>query len=725
MSRSGLRRRVQIPLYINILTMFCLLIFSVCGLIIGYNQYQNSQSALIGADLLLGEVGSSVDERTKAVFETAFMTAETYSWSRNISAKPTLVGHPLAPMFIRTLAQNKNLTALYVGYEDGDFYLVSSLEGRDEIRKSVGAPDGAMWYTYTILHRADGTRYELRVFRNQDLGFMNSRLRMSPSYDPRTRPWYQKAIRSAKSQLSDIYIFSSSDEPGISVSRRFDGNVQGVFSMDLSLSQIARFLDSQRIGEKGRIMVFDLKEKLHALPDSRLMVKTTVPGRAGSAIPASIRDIGDPVLNSLYDTFASGGMLPFHQRIFTAHGEKYIGRVSRMPRIYGKGTYLGMATPLSTFTGPIAEVGRKSLIISILALLLFIPVVIWASRRITRPLDTLMNEVTKIRSFELDDPVAVNTRITEINRLSRALETMRVALQSFGKYIPSELVKNLITRNVSPDLGGERRMLTIFFSDIQDFTTLSETMPAETLTESISDYFRKTGKVIIGLGGTIDKYIGDAIMAYWNAPRDDFEHAVNACLAALKCRATVHAFNAECTAAGRPPLHTRFGLHTDEAIVGNIGSSDRMNYTAMGAAVNMASRLEGLNKFYETEILVSDSTAAAAGEHFVFRKVGRAIPKGSTTSLSVLELVGTRPQAGEPFDRFCVSEETLDYMEKWDMAYDIYLKRDFSRAVELFEVLHAARPHDTLAKLYMESAAGFRENHPGPEWDGTTTFKTK
>ena len=162
----------------------------------------------------------------------------------------------------------------------------------------------------------------------------------------------------------------------------------------------------------------------------------------------------------------------------------------------------------------------------------------------------------------------------------------------------------------------------------------------EELTARTSAYFSAVGEELLRSGATIDKYIGDSVMAFWNAPEAQEDHAALACLGALRAARRVEELNAELVAGGVPPLRTRFGIHTGEAVVGNVGSVDRMNYTALGHTVNLASRLEGMNKRYGTTILVSDAVRRAAGERFRFRFVESAVPAGASEAVELYELLG-------------------------------------------------------------------------------------
>jgi adenylate cyclase len=260
--------------------------------------------------------------------------------------------------------------------------------------------------------------------------------------------------------------------------------------------------------------------------------------------------------------------------------------------------------------------------------------------RIGGRLRSLAREAEKVRRLDLEAPVAPAREAAELAALQEAMADMKGALRLFSVYVPRDLVRKLMAEGAEARLGGERRRLTVMFSDVQGFTTIAERLDPEELMRITSAYFQALTEVLLEHDATIDKYIGDAVMALWNAPRRDLAHAMHGCRAALCARALTLRLEEEFAARGWPRLHTRFGLHSGEAVVGNVGSSDRMAYTAIGSMVNIASRLEGMNKMYGTQILVSEQTRLGAGNAFVFRPVDLVLAKGAQDPLEVHELIG-------------------------------------------------------------------------------------
>jgi adenylate cyclase len=232
--------------------------------------------------------------------------------------------------------------------------------------------------------------------------------------------------------------------------------------------------------------------------------------------------------------------------------------------------------------------------------------------------------------------------IREIDELGHSVSTMRTLVQTFSNFVPKRLVQQLVETGDAMTLGGARREVTILFTDVVNFTGITENRDPAQVMQYTSRYFAALSDAIMANKGTVDKFIGDAVMAIWNAPIEDENHVANACAAVLGCIEANRELNAVFEREGWPVYNTRFGLHVGDVVVGNIGSADRMNYTVLGATVNLAARLESLNKNYQTTALVSEAVKQRVESRFEFRAVDRIKPKGFVAEFQVYELVGAR-----------------------------------------------------------------------------------
>jgi class 3 adenylate cyclase len=256
-----------------------------------------------------------------------------------------------------------------------------------------------------------------------------------------------------------------------------------------------------------------------------------------------------------------------------------------------------------------------------------------------------MRNPDNIQKFRFTNNAQLHSPIREIDELGRSVSTMRTLIQTFSNFVPKRLVQQLVETGNAMTLGGTRREVTILFTDVANFTGITEHRDPAQVMQFTSRYFAAMSEAIMANKGTVDKFIGDAVMAIWNAPIEDDDHVANACAAVLACIEANRELNAEFEREGWPAYHTRFGVHVGDVVVGNIGSSDRMNYTVLVAAVNLAARLESLNKQYRTTALASEAVKQRVEQRFAFRSVDRIKPKGFAAEAQVYELVGARAES--------------------------------------------------------------------------------
>lgn len=709
-------------LHVTILTLFLSFLFVTAGSLTYYNYRENSKAATEIAQELLLEVSEKASNRVETLFESTIMLTNEVAELSNLGAKPDFMTHPSKWFLAETLLARPNIYSVYIGYADGEFFQIIALpEDEKKLAQSFGAPPKASMAVRHIFRRPlDGRRVELWQFYDEERRIVGSRTVGASQYDPRERPWFHKAAGAEGVISTDFYIFESTSSMGITFARRFDGAVPGVFGVDITLDGMSEFFSEQEVGQSGYVFMFDERLLITAHPDpSQVLVMTETP-KGRQKVHLSLKDLHDPLMPVLVDTLKEGGGTN-RSLCLEAGGVDYLVRLDSLKENLSDTQFLAVIAPLSDFTGNMDRTRERSLIFAAVIILLAIPIAIFNSRMMSRPLHLLAVAADRIRHFNLDSPVKVQSHIAEIDDLSKAVKAMQSSLSSFGRYVPKTLVKRMLLEGTDPKLGGARREATMLFTDIADFTTISEGMEGEELMLAVSDYLQEISWVILEYGGTIDKYIGDAVMAFWNAPVRQENHAELACNAALHARDVSEALNAKWREAGRPVMFTRFGLHTGEPIIGNVGSDDRMNYTAMGAPVNIASRLEGLNKYYGTQILASETVVAAVGDKFTFRSVGKVLPKGVTSPVKVFELVGRAE------DFVCTLDSDMEScsVELWETAYASYEAHHFEDAAIIFEKFLKANPKDHLAATMLERAKELAENPPGDDWDMTDVFKSK
>ena len=583
------------------------------------------------------------------------------------------------------LRNNEQLFSLYVGYDDGSFIELDAIEGaRREARTRLEAPDQAA-FRLVIISRADPAGIKSRrLFLSDKLETIRE-LPGPLDYDPRERPWYKDASRRDGTWLTGPYVFFATGKQGYTVQLALEQGTDGVVAGDLLLDATQELLKREQLTPSAVAFLFDDDDHILAHPKMSEMMGREVSGtlprlretdmagvlkaiRAWKANAISEQFFRDPagrLYAAAFRTIVNSGPARLHVAVVAPVDEFFASILSERGRL---------------FAAALAFVG------------LMIPIVYFMGSLLSKSLRALAEETDRIQRFEPSIAPPVHSIIREIDELGRSVSKMRTVTETFSRFVPRRLVEKLIETGTPLQLGGTRKEVTLLFSDVVNFTEITEKADPARVMKYTSRYFAAMSREIMSHSGTVDKFIGDAIMAIWNAPADDPDHAANACAAALAFERANDRLNAEFEQEGWPAYRTRIGLHTGEAVVGNIGSEDRMNYTALGATVNLAARLEGLNKVYGTSILVTSALRQQAGSKFLFRSVDRISPKGFAEAFEIYELR-------------CASDEgdaeAVELCSEWELIYTTLRKGPLAAAEIGLAAFLAKYPSDRVARYHM------------------------
>jgi adenylate cyclase len=377
-----------------------------------------------------------------------------------------------------------------------------------------------------------------------------------------------------------------------------------------------------------------------------------------------------------------------------------------------RGWQLAVVIPEEEHFGEINQMVRQALASLVtLALVLGLLASLFAQRIFSKPLGALVGDLARVQVFDLEAIAHRRLALKEFDELSGALSRMAKGLADFGKFIPTDLVRTLLTDGKRATPGGETRPVTVMFADAAGFTTLSERMGVAVI-DIISRYLDIASRVVEANGGVVDKYIGDAVMALWGAPADDEEQALHACLAA---REIVRAMREAGVADDRgEPLRIRIGISSGSAVVGNIGSARRLNYTAIGDTVNLASRLEGVNKRFGTEILIGETTQRAVGDRLPTREIAGIAVAGRAAGVRIFELLDGPAGSAKP---------------AWALGYEAalaaYRARAFGEALALLAGVLQERPSDGPARWLEAECLTLQAAPPDGNWNAILTLDSK
>jgi adenylate cyclase len=486
------------------------------------------------------------------------------------------------------------------------------------------------------------------------------------------------------------------------------GNFAGVIRIGLMKTQIDGAVQ-QHITPSGKpdpylificdnggslITGFGDKNRVKIIGDDLRIAPEDVP-------PVVARALQDNALKNVDDAHQSGACS------FIIDDQTYLCSFVDLPGT--QGWIVGIVVPRDYYLGPILRI-RSQILMTSLALIvgLFVAGGL-ILRSVARAQASILHEAEKMNRFDFS-PSAISSWFRDVAEVLGGLEKAKTAMRAMSKYVPINLVRQLYRDGREPVLGGQTAELSVLFSDIEGFTALAETLPADRLAEILGRYLEVIARVLQTESGTIDKYIGDAVMAFWNAPEPVRSHEVRACLATLKCCAALRDLYASPEWGDVPRFRTRFGLHRCQASVGHFGASNRFNYTAIGDGINLTSRLEGLNKFYGTTIIASETIYEAVRDRFEFRLLDRVAVKGKMQGVLIYELLS---EIGNEGARTTV-------MDHYEEAFALYQRGDFTGAVRILEALSDDPPSVALLSRCRNYA-----QHPPASWDGVFHFDAK
>ncbi|CAA7619299.1 Adenylate cyclase 1 protein [Magnetospirillum sp. LM-5] len=693
----------RVRLRIGIAVTFLIVVVPLTVAMVGFLYRQNAmlarQMAVQAMQLAEREVKITVTALFGNLAAAVQMSAAAGQAAQDGLHRP----ESLRPLF-EQLQRIPQAYSLYYGlHGDGAFHQIVRLSPEMTKFGPAGAkpPADAKW-VMRVIDSSSGERRDTYLYLST-WGKVIKIERANATYDPRERPWYVAAMPDDQVVSSGAYVFSGTGRPGLTLSKRLtteDGTRVGVFGADLSIDSLSAFLRERSVGLGGTTFILDEDLRLIGYPYADRIAMQ----RNGRLTLVHGSEVDDPVVSAAVEAYRGG------TQNFTVQskedGSTWLASLSPFPDQFGRKWVIGVVAPEDVFVGPLRQASMAILGIGTAFVLIATTAIVWLSRLLVRPIHALIEETDRIRRLELDTPVSTRSPILEIDALANAVDTMKAGLSSFGRYVPKGLVEDIVRSGIGTTIGGQRRPLTVMFSDLQGFTAATESMDPEAVLPWLSDYFDRMSTAIHANRGTIDKYIGDAVMAMWNAPLDDPDHVVNACRAMLACRDGIHKDQAG------PALVTRMGLHTGIAMVGNVGSSDRMQYTALGAMVNLASRIESLNKQLGTELLVTDAVAQAVAGRFLLRPFGPVVVAGASIPMAVHELVD---EAGADHP----------HLAAWNRAFAAYESRDWAAAIDGFAAFTESHPADKAGHLLLANARHFQAEGCPADWDGALRFTSK
>lgn len=705
-----IRPRIRLSISSSLILLNTVLIV-MTGLTVMLFSFRATKSSIYTvADNLLHEISKSVLTKTQAYLIPAERAARSVAWllwTQRLSMQKE--PEALLDYFQDLLNSNAEFKAVYTADTAGNLVMARRMPDGSLSRRYVRRSDDAVHTTW---------KHSNIAYYSE---FSDTSTPLEESYDPRKRLWYKDAVAKQGMVWSEVYIFASDRQPGITCTiPHYDsqGELLGVTAVDMSVLDLSYYLGAMQVTANSRLFVTDATDRLIALqtrdPKDIERMFRKKPDKPGYDV-LKATDIGDFVLSAVLQAYHRNHDSAAVFRL-TEKGALLHTLVRPLMNDRGINLRIGVIIPDHDIMYTVHRNHYILIGFSVFMILLAILLSLVLSRLIARPMHQLSSEMKRIEKLDLGTSEEIPTIITEINDIQGSFDGMKTGLQNFRRYVPADLVSQLISQKHTASLGGVSRQLTIFFSDIANFTSIAERLTPEVLVQDMCEYFNVISHAVLDSKGTLDKYIGDAVMAFWGAPVEMADHAYRACLAAVVAQERLGHLARQWASQGKTRFATRIGIHTDEVVVGNMGYEERLNYTVIGNGVNLSSRLEGLNKFYGTSTLVSHTTEAIVREHFEFRRVDRVAVKGKTEAGEVFELLTLK---GE------ISPNVRKLMDVYEKGLAIYFERDWKFALQHFNTVLKYLPGDGPSRVLAARCRRFMAESPPSTWNLTWEWHSK
>ena len=588
-------------------------------------------------------------------------------------------------LFLNCLKSIKQSTSIAISFRDGTFFEALLLDGQNHFKDPEnGLLPNYVKFAFRALEHIENSKNmrDKWQYLSEDLTNVTTEELLIVKNISKSS-WYIAAEIGKEAIWSDPCVMPKHKDISIVLSQPIgyynDSTAVGVMAITLSAGKINAILrEAMHIKNAVAYLISQKDEIISSSSDFNNLRNN---GQDIEIVQSM--ESGDEILIE-----ASRSLMKVDEgrSIFSVAGKGYIASIKELNNIPFK---LLIVIPQDNFIKHVNKINYEIMIVTLAIIILSILFALLLSKKFANPLTALCKTAKSISAFSnIEYITPPSSKILEISQLAEDMNILKMSNTIFEKYSPIELISKLVHNKQYPLIGGETKQITTLFTDIENFSSIAEHLPAEYLVLHLSEYLEELSDELIKNNATIDKYIGDAIMAVWGAQENDPDQIVNACHAAFCCQLKLKELEKKWHPLGKPALPTRIGIHTGQAIVGNIGSANHMNFTTIGDVVNIASRLESANKFYGTKIIVSEDIANGAKGRILFRIIDRIAVKGKTTALNIYEpLCTTDDTDSETYYR------QIELSAKSKEAFELYQMREFARALERYEQIVGLFPN--------------------------------
>ena len=612
------------PIRVDILTAFTGLLIITVLVIILYGYHRNSKAVLEISEDIIHEVRELVIKEA-TLFLKPVASMVRLSATLAASFDYSIPDDAFETYAITVMKEFPQIEIFSMADEKGNFMMLKNM------------PDSTI--ATKIINRNETPETVTWKYRNISGEVTKTEKTNEVDYDPRVRPWYRGAKKQGETYWTDLYIFYTDKVPGITASHPVitdDGQVVGVFGLDIELGRMSEFLKRLRIGKNGIAFIMNGKGEVIAYPG----ISHIVTKQENGLRSAQVEELGINWISAFYRKYKKSQANRF---TFESDGTRYIGTLVDFPRAFAGGWKLSIIVPEDDFIGPIKKTRQVVIAISIIVLLIAIGFAALLSHNISKPILDVARETERIKDIKLEGELEADSYIREIQTLNAAMKRMKASLRSFTRYAPEEIVREVVAKGREAILGGEKREVTLLFSDLRGFTKFSEKTRAEEVVSILNEHFDVMVRLISSHRGFVIDFLGDSVFAAFGALGADPHHARHGVRCAVEMQLERLRLNEDNRAGGLPILEMGIGLNTGACVVGNMGSTMRIKYGVLGHAVNLGARIESFT--VGGQVMISAETHEIVKDHFVTQGPFEVFGKGIEEAIRIWEV---REAKGEP-----------------------------------------------------------------------------
>ena len=646
------------------------------------NYYDGKQTIHKFSNQIFGETSAKIFYLVKNNFEKA---AQIGILNEKIARNFLSNDEELRDFFYKTLEIFPSFTYMSVANEKGSFIGADRITRKLRVRhwEMVGEKKSRM-REYDALYEQDKKSYRLTSVKEN-----------TSNYDPRIRPWYQDVKTAATPIWLDPFVWANENVPGITFgvpSFNKKGVVDKVFTVDILLDFISKALRDFYPYKSGIIFIVNEQGGIvaHGWPDFINDMK------AGDTALPNAQNIRHEQTKIAFSKW----MKSERKRNFTYsfENQNFVVKAHALNISENISWHILMSVSENEILASALNSLYRSIGLSLVILVLMIFFSVLVGRYLSNHFNEVFEEMSNIFTFSLEPTEHKSSYIYEIDKIADYLSNIKLSLKSFKKYVSPTLVKKYLLEGVEARLGGHEKEVTVMFIDIEDYSKLSESLDVKDLYKLINQFSMAMVRNVDQFSGTVDKFIGDSIMVFWGGIQTFENEALLACQCAIKCCEDIKKLGLN--------INIRIGINTGMAVVGNFGSHERFNFTVLGDSVNQASRLEGTNKTYKTNIIINESTYLKIKDKIQMRKIGKVILKGRKSSNTIYEIANFK------------NENRQRVKSLYESALSEYQSQNWDSALKYLDDALKIESDDGPSLHLIQCCKHYKKKSPPQDWEG-------